>query len=118
MRTRRTGSATGVAVFLAAIVAIVFSWNEFEISAMGPPLARSPAATGSELLQFASAGHVLGFEAGGVVAAASSHALRVAFVGANPVTPQRAALDLRGPETSEGSANRAPPLSSVTYPIP
>jgi hypothetical protein len=45
-----------------------------------------PVATNEksiDLLQFTSAGHVLGFEADGIYAASGSHALQVEFVNAN-----------------------------------
>lgn len=75
-----------------------------------PSLARSPTVMGStrspELLQFSSGGHVLGFEPGAMLAVAGSHALRVAFVDANAVTPQSASA----------SDKAAVPLTSVSYP--
>ena len=59
-----------------------------------------------ELLQFTSAGHVLGFEPGGIYAATGSHALRVEFMDANTVIPSSA----------DASDQGAVPLTSVTYP--
>ena len=41
----------------------------------------------SDLLAFTAAGHVLGFEAGGVYVAAGDHMLRVEFVDASGVAP-------------------------------
>jgi hypothetical protein len=58
-----------------------------------------------EILQFTSAGHVLGFEPSGMYAATGSHALRVEFVEANAVTPSSANASNEG----------AMPLTSVTY---
>ena len=51
----------------------------------------------SEMLQYVSGGHVLGFKAGGIVIASSDHALRVEFVGAEFVLPE----EERGEETKE-----------------
>src|SRR5262245_15740006 len=96
---RHTLICTIAALFVAILVV-----------AAAPSLTRSPVATGSteppELLQFSSAGHVLGFEPGAMLAATGSHALRIEFVDANAVTPQSAAA----------SEKAAVPLTSVTYP--
>jgi hypothetical protein len=59
-----------------------------------------------ELLQFTSAGHVLGFESSGIYAVTGNHALRVEFVNANTVLPYSA----------DASNEDAVPLTSVTYP--
>jgi hypothetical protein len=69
---------------------------------------RAEVSPSDNLLQFTSGGHILGFNAGGVVVATGSHAYRVQFVNAatTPVADTSAA--------HEGSG--APPLSRVTYP--
>jgi hypothetical protein len=61
------------------------------------------------LLRFTSAGHILGFDAEGMYAAAGDHALHVNFVGANTVPPQ--AEDSPG-----GEDGPAAPLDRVVYP--
>ena len=53
-------------------------------------------------------GHVLGFAADAAYVAGSSHALRVQFVNARPTNPVGSA--------APGGAQRAAPLSQVTYP--
>jgi hypothetical protein len=68
------------------------------------------------LLQFISAGHVLGFEPGGMVAATASHALRVTFVDANAAAPQRDAAHDNATPANAAPAQAAPPLTSVVYP--
>jgi hypothetical protein len=65
----------------------VFIW----ILSFYQPAIAAPVEAGQAtpaLLQFSSGGHVLGFTTGSMLAATGSHALRVDFVGANPVQPQ------------------------------
>jgi hypothetical protein len=65
----------------------------------------------SELRQYTAGGHVLGFRPGGVIIASGSHALRVEFVNARPVSPVEEG-------TSSGLAKgqgHAPELGKVTY---
>ncbi|HYJ04970.1 MAG TPA: SBBP repeat-containing protein, partial [Chthoniobacterales bacterium] len=60
------------------------------------------------LLQFTSGGHILGFAADAIYVAGRSHSLRVQFVNARPTKPTSAA--------APNGAQRAIPLSQVTYP--
>jgi len=91
--------------------------------------APAPAAAGN-LLQFTSAGHILGFNTGGMYAATGSHALHVDFVGANSVAPQADATAspalprpvLGKPDLAQAAASlksgptgQAAQLSQVTY---
>jgi hypothetical protein len=83
--------------------------------AAAPSLAGAPAAKAvtapAELLQFTSAGHMLGFQPDAMLVATGSHALRVQFVDANLVTPQSDATS-----DSAAPAYAVPPLTSVSYP--
>ena len=60
------------------------------------------------LLQYATGGHVIGFEETGVYAAAGTHVLRIGFVGTPGVMPQSAA--------GAGESDRVQPLGAVRYP--
>ena len=60
------------------------------------------------LLQFSSAGHMLGFATDGTYAANGSHALHVNFVGAGPVVPQS--------DMPAGQQGQAAAFSQVSYP--
>ena len=62
----------------------------------------------NNILQFTSGGHVLGFAADAVYVASGSHALRVQFVNPRTTNPVSAA--------APDGAQRAAPLSQVTYP--
>lgn len=73
-------------------------------NAQATPLPDSP-----ERLQFTSAGHGLGFEPAGMAIATDSYVLRITFVNANAVTPQRIGTD------RSGLALAAPPLTRVVY---
>jgi len=70
--------------------------------------ASSMVAAPAKLLQFTSAGHVLGFDLGGMVATTGRRALRVEFVEANAVRPQAG-------EDLSILAAAAPTFTSVTY---
>jgi hypothetical protein len=72
------------------------------------PLRAVGAAAPPDLLQFTSGGHALGFAAEGMYTAAGSHALHVAFIGANAVRPQA--------DAGGAADGRAVPLSRVAYP--
>src|SRR5207244_2133 len=72
-----------------------------------------PRRTTSSPLQFTSRGHVLGFSSDGVYVAGGSHALRVEFVNARPTNP---ASDTVTGDGTPSDAQRAAPLSRVTYP--
>jgi hypothetical protein len=61
----------------------------------------------SDLLQFTSAGHVLGFQSDGVYIAAGDHVLRVEFAGASGVAPV--------PDRMPLGDGQAQPLGRVTY---
>jgi len=71
------------------------------------PAAKEERAASPNLLQFTSGGHALGFTSGGVYAATGTHALRVDFVDANPVTPQA--------DSSASPTGKAAPLGRVAY---
>ncbi len=109
---------TVLLVFVFALAAIQFPRIMLRFGAV-PAIHDSPELSGSEnsvvtnathveLLQFTSAGHVLGFEPGGIYAATSSHSLRVEFVNANTVIPQAG-------EDPSGFQNPKS-LKTVTYP--
>ena len=80
------------------------------LASLGGPLAApEPAAAAPlDLLQFQSAGHVLGFGPGRMYVSNGTYALRVEFVGAGNVAPQAAASTPAGGEA-------APALTPVTY---
>jgi len=65
---------------------------------------------GDNLLQFTSAGHVLGFSEDSVIIASASHMLKTEFVNANAVAPEAGESSMG--ETGDGTAA---PLSRVTY---
>ena len=65
---------------------------------------------GDELLQFTSAGHVLGFTEDGVIVASASHMLKTEFLNANAVAPEA-----DGEVSGEESTGIASPLGRVTY---
>ena len=67
---------------------------------------------GETLLQFTSAGHVLGFRADGVIVASARHMLRIDLVGAHPVTP----VSQGGTAGTDRRAPAAQPFTRVTYP--
>ena len=67
-------------------------------------------ATPVPLQQFTAHGHILGFGVGQVYLASGSHALQVAFVGAQPVVPQS---DRAG---GDGQQRAAPALAEARYP--
>jgi len=74
----------------------------------------APAFAGTndsdKLLQFTSAGHVLGFSEDGVMIASGDHMLKTEFIGSRAVAPQADAA-----VAEENSAAIASPLSRVTY---
>ena len=67
----------------------------------------------SQLLQFTSGGHILGFASGGVYVASGSHALHVEFVNPRATNP---VSDAAPGDGMPGDAQRVAPLSRVTYP--
>jgi hypothetical protein len=69
---------------------------------------RAEASPSDDLLQFTSGEYILGFSAGGVVAATGGHAYRVQFVNA-------AAAPAADTPPADGDSG-APPLSRVSYP--
>ena len=87
----------------SVVVAMPSSWSR---QAQGVK-STQPAAP-KDLLQFTSGGHVLGFASGSVYVASGSHALRVEFVRARATSPVSDAVP--------ANAQRATPLSQVTYP--
>jgi len=101
------------------------------------PVRTTQAAPAAPLLQFTSAGHILGFASGSMLAATGSHALHVDFVGANPVQPlsqsttgqqsnllnmnesffkEQPVLQKSETLSQQGIDQRAAPLGQVTYP--
>jgi len=70
----------------------------------------SGANLNNTLLQFTSAGHVLGFSTDGVMIASGDHMLKTEFIGSRAVAPQADAAVV-----AENSAAIASPLSRVTY---
>ena len=66
----------------------------------------------NDLLQFTSAGHVLGFRKDSVFIATGSHALRVTFEGASGVMPASYADTAIN---ADGRQKKARPLQKVTY---
>ena len=89
---------------LILLVVSLFLFSE------GPSLgARIPDGGGnSDLLQFTSGGHVLGFKPEGVYVASGDHMLKVTFQNARNVTPIT--------EPGQSSDKKAQPLTKVTYP--
>jgi hypothetical protein len=86
---------TVLTVLLMSIYPVPVLANE---PASGAEYAEAGQATtvgfaGSNLLQFTSAGHVLGFSSGGVMIASADHMLKTEFINANPVIPQSDAAD-------------------------
>ncbi|MBU1737076.1 MAG: fibronectin type III domain-containing protein [Proteobacteria bacterium] len=71
----------------------------------------SEAVYASELLQFTTGGHVLGFSDSGVVVAGGNHAVKVDFVGAAKVLPTVNEGNTFSTETVRG----VPILNRVTY---
>ena len=73
-------------MLMAVLVMAPVSYSEV------PAFAATPEKTlenpESDLLQFTSAGHVLGFTNEGVMLASADHVLRTDFLNANPVSPQ------------------------------
>jgi hypothetical protein len=76
------------------------------------PVSASSAGTndGTKLLQFTSAGQVLGFSADGVIIASVSHMLKIDFLNSNVVTPEA-----DNAASGENVTGKAPALGSVTY---
>ena len=65
---------------------------------------------GETLLQFTSAGHVLGFRADGVIVASARHMVRIDFLDAGAVVPEA-----DGEVSPESNTGTAAPLGRVTY---
>ncbi len=65
---------------------------------------------GEKLLQFTSAGHVLGFSGDGVIVASARHMLRIDFLNSRAVAPEAV-----GAVSGESSAGAAHALGRVTY---
>lgn len=63
-----------------------------------------------KLLQFTSAGHVLGFTGDGVIVASARHMLRIDFLNSRAVAPEA-----DNAVSGESSAGAARPLGRVTY---
>jgi hypothetical protein len=82
-----------------------------------PSAAFETAARRTDLLQFTTGGHVLGFAADGVCVASGSHALRVKFVNARATNPvSDAAPGDAAQSKAPSNTQRAARLSQVTYP--
>ncbi len=74
-----------------------------------PEVSASPATAAA--LSFTSAGQVVQFSSAGLLLSNGQYALRVGFVGANPVAPQSAAT----PAGGGGLAGKLPALTQVSY---
>ena len=76
------------------------------------PVSAGSAGTnnGTKLLQFTSAGQVLGFNIDGVIVASASHMLKINFVNSNAVTPEA-----DNAASGENMTGKAPALGSITY---
>ncbi len=70
----------------------------------------SSVGTETGFLQFASAGHVLGFSKDGVIVASASHMLKIDFLNSNAVIPEA-----ENGASGESSTGNAPALGRVTY---
>jgi len=71
----------------------------------------SPTTNGKEnLLQFTSAGHVLGFAKDGVIVASARHMLRIDFLNSSSVAPEA-----DGNVSQQSNTGNASPLGRVTY---
>ena len=64
----------------------------------------------SKLLQFTSAGHVLGFTDNSVIVASASHMLKINFLNSRAVTPEA-----DNSVSGESNTGAAPALGRVTY---
>ncbi len=80
----------------------------FALSFASTHAAAQPQLSDNSLARFTSQGHVLGFRTGEFFISNATYALRVAFVGANAVTPQS-----DSPTSTDLTV--VPPLSRVTY---
>ena len=118
----RLGGLPGFALGLLLALAAGLTSTAPAMAAVAPglpaSLAAAPARPGFDpfenksatLHQFSGGGHVLGFAPGYAYVASGSHALKVEFVGANPVAPQS---DTPG---GDGQGQAAPALAEVRYP--
>jgi hypothetical protein len=91
------------------------------LAIVGNPSNLEPTST-SNLMQFISNGHALGFSSDGMYVAAGTHTLRVDFVKANSVEP-KAALSARTDGQTAATLNRVTysdlwPGVSLTYDAP
>ena len=78
---------------------------------VGNGIAVNSSVGEDNLLQFTSAGHVLGFSKDSVVIASASHMLKTEFIGANAVSPETEQ------NTSDETTDDTTPLfNRVTYP--
>ena len=93
------------AIFVVLLTAMVSAADVQAASPRNQPFLPSEA---SEMLQFISSGHVLGFHASGVYVAAGSHMLREDFAGTAGTIPQA-----DRPRAKDGQAQ---PLGTVSYP--
>jgi hypothetical protein len=82
-----------------------------ESRADGNTLESTGANDGTQLLQFTSGGHVLGFGEKGIVVAAANHMLSIDFLNANVVAPES-----DGAITQENKSTQTSRLGSVSYP--
>jgi len=94
------------ALLVLCLLALAASGAPGELRGRLTPAAKSPDAPG--LLQFTSAGHVLGFAPEAVYAAGGSHMYRVEFIGA--------ALPAPVADSAPSRTGQPGPLSRVTYP--
>ena len=95
-------------MLLAALVMPPMNYSEVAAYAAEPEAILENAE--SDLLQFTSGGHVLGFNSEGVMLASADHVLKTDFLNAHAVSPQSDSMDLKDISGS------TPDFSRVEYP--
>jgi hypothetical protein len=96
-------------ISLTLTLAVVVMLANF---ALPQPVSASSASTndGANLLQFTSAGQVLGFSDDSVIVASTSHMLKIDFLNSNVITPKA-----DNAASGESITGKASALGSVTY---
>ncbi len=90
---------------LLTIIALISSLSfGFDI-----PVVKAETHPVSDLLQFSSQNHILGFRSDGVYVASARHALKTTFLRANTVTP------ISDNNTKADASGKVPALSKVIY---
>ena len=121
MTKQRWHRAVNVALALVLVGASVLTVAVTPAFAAGPLVnmaaasrttgnALDSAGTNGGLLQFTSAGHVLGFTGDGVIVASARHMLRIDFLNSRAVAPEA-----DGDVSQENNTGNARPLGRVTY---